>query len=206
MIKLPKIYYISQGDSPEAHIKHINDVCESGCKLIQLRLKNVSAKKLQATADEAYKICEKHNASLIINDHIELIDNNSSKGLHLGKNDTELAKAKLALPNIIVGGTANTLEDCIRLHKEGADYIGLGPLRFTSTKSNLDPILGFDGYKEIINKLNALKIHIPIYAIGGIEATDIQPLLEIGIYGVAISGLLTKQTIAQNKKLIKQYE
>ena len=72
-------------------------------------------------------------------------------GVHLGKNDMSPSDARKILGNgYIIGGTANTLDDIERLIKEGVDYIGLGPFRYTETKKNLSPILGIDGYKKIL--------------------------------------------------------
>ncbi|MFD1551419.1 thiamine phosphate synthase [Putridiphycobacter roseus] len=206
MNKLTKIYYISQGKSTANHLLNIEKVCRSGCKLIQLRLKNLPLTEVLITVQKALEICNKFNALLIINDYSNIVEQIPTTGLHLGQKDGKISDVRNNLSDSIIGGTANTLEDCIQLYKEGADYIGLGPLRFTPTKTNLDPILGYNGYKEIIHKLDILKIKIPIYAIGGIVENDIQPLLDMGLHGVAISSLLTQQTIEQNKKLIKEYE
>lgn len=90
----------------------------------------------------------------------------------------------------LLGATCNTIEDVENAIKKGADYIGMGPYRFTTTKKNLAPILGLDGYKSVISKL---KPQIPIYAIGGIEKTDIKLLREVGVYGVAVSSMLLRE-------------
>ena len=73
----------------------------------------------------------------------------------------------------IIGGTANTLDDIERLIKEGVDYIGLGPFRYTETKKNLSPILGIGGYKKILTACKEKGYTIPIVAIGGITKNDI---------------------------------
>ena len=84
---------------------------------------------------------------------------------------------KILGPDIIIGGTANTIDDVIRLHKQGADYIGCGPFRFTTTKKNLSPILGLDGYKSIVLKMKESGINLPIVAIGGITVEDIPAVM-----------------------------
>jgi thiamine-phosphate pyrophosphorylase len=91
----------------------------------------------------------------------------------------------------IIGATANTFEDILTHVSNRADYIGLGPFQFTTTKQKLSPILGLDGYHSILQKLKRQQIEIPIYAIGGITAANVAPLMETGIYGIAVSGLLT---------------
>jgi len=91
---------------------------------------------------------------------------------------------------MIIGASANTLEDIINHAKNNADYIGLGPFRFTATKKKLSPVLGIEVYKTIMQECEKRGITTPIIAIGGIEANDIPPLMEAGIYGVAISGAI----------------
>ena len=198
----PKIYYISQGATPDSHLFNIENVCKAGCKLVQLRLKDIPHDIVMSTAETALKICNQYDSKLIINDYIEIAEALPVFGLHLGKTDTDLRQAKLKLSEKIVGGTANTFEDCMRLANANADYIGLGPFQFTKTKSNLEPMLGKPGYRAIITKLRSLKIDIPIYAIGGIQEKDIAPLIDLGLAGVAVSGLLSNKQESQIKHII----
>lgn len=206
MNKLPIIYYISQGATPEAHLLNIEKVCLSGCKLVQLRLKGIDFETVLETAKSALSICQKYNAKLIINDYLKIAELLPPVGLHIGKQDPSIKTARQKLSNKLIGGTANTLEDCIRLANDGADYIGLGPYQFTSTKANLDPVLGLHGYREIKRKLETLHINTPIYAIGGIEEDDIIKLMNIGLNGIAVSGLLTKKNENSIKQIISHYE
>ena len=113
--------------------------------------------------------------------------------LHLGKNDLPVSEARKIVGNsFIIGGTANTFEDIENLTEAGADYIGLGPFRFTETKKNLSPILGIDGYRSIMEKCRKKGITIPIVAIGGITAHDISSIMETGINGIALSGTILR--------------
>ena len=75
-------------------------------------------------------------------------------------------------------------------YEAGADYIGCGPFRFTTTKEKLSPILGLEGYKEIIQKMKAENIDIPIVAIGGITKEDIPEIMKTGVNGIALSGCI----------------
>ena len=90
----------------------------------------------------------------------------------------------------IIGGTCNTFEDVIRRTCENVDYIGLGPLRYTSTKEQLSPILGLDGFKKIFKEMHGRSILTPIIGIGGIEQEDIFDLKNMGFYGVAIASAI----------------
>ncbi len=148
-------------------------------------------------------MCEKYLASFIINDNLYLAQQINADGVHLGLSDMKIDEARTILgAEKIIGGTANTFED-IRNHvKNGCSYIGLGPFRFTNTKEKLSPILGLSGYFEILQKMKKNKIEVPVYAIGGITLKDINPLMETGIHGIAVSGIITESD--EKKILIQQ--
>lgn len=202
---MDKIYYISQGETPEEHLKNIKNVCEAGCKLIQLRLKNQSVKVYIETALKAKQICDTYNAQLIINDLIEIAKIMNANGIHLGKNDVSPLIAKQLLDSKkIIGGTANTLEDCLNLINQKVDYIGLGPFNFTTTKEKLSPTLGIEGYQPIVSKIREKGYDIPIYAIGGIEEKDFEKLIKVGVSGIAISGLISNKPIKNIKNIINK--
>ena len=80
----------------------------------------------------------------------------------------------------IIGGTANTFEDVVQHYRAGADYLGIGPFRFTTTKKNLSPVLGLEGYAAILSQMKEANIELPVVAIGGITCEDIPAILETG--------------------------
>ena len=93
----------------------------------------------------------------------------------------------------IIGGTANTYEDVKKHWLNGVNYIGCGPFRYTTTKQKLSPILGLEGYKEIIRKMQEEKIcHLPVVAIGGITFADIPAIMQTGVTGIALSGTVLR--------------
>ncbi len=185
-----KLHYISQGANAKEHLENIQKACQYGAELVQLRLKNLSEKKMLKAAEEARDITSHYQTRLIINDHYKIAKKVNVDGIHLGKTDTCPTIARKELKSWqIIGGTANTLDDCNALIDKNVNYIGLGPYRFTTTKDNLSPVLGKNGYLTIIE---ALKSEMPIIAIGGITTTDVTELLTTGIHGIAISGEITK--------------
>ncbi len=199
---LPKLQYISQGSTPEAHIESIESVLNAGVQLIQLRLKNSSNDRYIESAIKAKELCEKFNAQLIINDNVFVAKACNANALHLGLDDMSIVEAKKIIPHKIIGGTANTFEHIQQRCAEGVDYIGLGPFRFTTTKEKLSPVLGVDGYAIIIQKMKAEHLNTPVYAIGGIELNDIESVINTGVYGFAVSGLITN---SNNKEhLVKE--
>lgn len=185
------LQYISHFTPQISYAEGIRMALEGGCRWIQLRMKDAPAEEIIACAEEVLPLCHRHGAKFLLDDHVELVRRLGADGVHLGKNDMPVDEARKILgPDIIIGGTANTIEDIIRLHKQGADYIGCGPFRFTTTKKNLSPILGLDGYKSIVLKMKELGIDLPIVAIGGITVEDIPAVMGTGVSGIALSGAI----------------
>ncbi|OEK06015.1 thiamine-phosphate diphosphorylase [Flavivirga aquatica] len=201
-MNIPKLHYISQGATPQDHLDNIQNACVSGAELVQLRLKNTPEAVILETAKKAREITGHYQTRLIINDHYKIAKTVKADGVHLGKTDACPKEAKAYLGKFyMVGGTANTLEDCEALIAKKVDYIGLGPFRFTTTKNNLSPILGTQGYIAI---LDALKTETPIIAIGGITLEDVPEIVKTGVHGIAVSGEITKdfnRITKFNKKL-----
>lgn len=161
---------------------------QGGCRWIQLRMKDATARRIIDTALSVSALCRKYKAVFILDDRVDLVYASRADGVHLGKNDMSAALARSILGvGYIIGATANTARDIDIACEAGVDYIGVGPLRFTSTKQNLAPVLGYNGYKEICQKRNS---YPPIVAIGGIVPDDIKPLAEAGISGIAVSGAI----------------
>jgi thiamine-phosphate diphosphorylase len=189
------LQYISHFTPQISYAEGIRMALEGGCRWIQLRMKDAPAEEIIACAEEVLPLCRRHGAKFLLDDHVELVRQLGADGVHLGKNDMPVDEARKILgPDIIIGGTANTIEDIIRLHKQGADYIGCGPFRFTTTKKNLSPILGLDGYKSIVLKMKELGIDLPIVAIGGITVEDIPAVMGTGVSGIALSGAILGAT------------
>lgn len=190
-MKLEKIQFITHYNSKYNYLESAIMALESGVRFVQLRMKDASIDELLIMGKLIKKECDKYNAIFLIDDYVELVNEIGANGVHLGKEDMPIREARKILgKDKIIGGTANTFEDIVKHYKDGADYIGLGPLRFTNTKQGLSPILGIEGYKDIINKCKANNIDIPIYAIGGIRLEDIEGLQSTGVYGLAISSLI----------------
>lgn len=166
---------------------------EGGCRWIQLRMKDASPEEVEQEALRVQALCRTYHATFIIDDHVELVKKLHADGVHLGKHDMPVVEARRLLGNgFIIGGTANTFDD-VKMHYEaGADYIGGGPFRFTTTKKNLSPILGLEGYRRIVSQMKEAGINLPIVAIGGITREDIPAILQTGVTGVALSGTILR--------------
>ena len=164
-----------------------------GCRWIQLRMKDASAAEILPVALEVQALCKQHHATFIIDDQVELVQEIHADGVHLGKNDMPIDQARTILgPDYIIGGTANTFADVVMHYRHGADYIGCGPFRFTTTKRNLSPVLGLEGYNDILRQMQDAAIRLPIIAIGGICREDIPPIMQTGVSGIALSGTVLR--------------
>lgn len=188
---MKQIQFITHENSRFSYADGAEMALKGGCRWIQLRMKEASDAEFIAVAKKIAPMCREYGATFILDDRVHLVNSCRANGVHLGRNDMPVADARNLLgEKMIIGGTANTIDDIERLWRDGADYIGCGPHRFTTTKKNLSPILGLDGYQYITNKMKQRGIQLPIVAIGGITAADIEPLLATGIDGIAVSGAI----------------
>lgn len=190
-------------------LDQIRQAVEGGCKWVQLRMKNAPREEIIAVAKEAKEICKEHECILVIDDYVDIAKELELDGVHLGKNDMPLTEAREFLgEEFIIGATANTFEDIEAIRHLDIDYIGLGPFRFTTTKEKLSPILGIDGYRDIIAHKKAVDINLPVVAIGGITYDDIEEVMEAGVDGIAVSGSLINadDMKAETSKMIELLE
>ena len=162
---------------------------EGGCKWIQLRMKDATYDEMKSTALEIIPMCRENDIILVIDDNVELVNELRVHGVHLGKNDMDPRKAREILgPHAIIGVTANTADDILSFRGIDVDYVGVGPFRHTTTKKNLAPVIGLDGYKDIVAKVTAAGNKLPLVAIGGITLEDVTGIMATGVQGIAVSG------------------
>lgn len=185
-----KLQFITHHTDRYSYLDSARIALDGGCRWVQLRMKGADESLLEQTAITMQRMCREYGATFIIDDNVALTKRVGADGVHLGKNDMPIAEAREILgDSFIIGGTVNTFEDVLH-HLQGAtpDYLGCGPYRYTSTKANLAPILGIEGYRDVIQQMRNNDIEIPIVAIGGIRKEDIPQLLECGVGGIALSG------------------
>lgn len=185
------IQFITHSNTRYDYVEGARLALEGGCRWIQLRMKDAQEVDFLLAAKQIGAMCKEYGATFILDDHVEWVGITGADGVHLGKNDMPVDEARNQLgANRIIGGTANTFEDVERLWRQGANYIGCGPYRFTTTKKNLSPVLGLDGYRHIISKMKAHDINLPVVAIGGILQPDIKDVMATGVSGIAVSGAI----------------
>lgn len=196
------IQFITHTNSRYGYVEGARLALEGGCRWIQLRMKDAEEAEFLSAAKQIAAMCKEYGATFLLDDHVEWVEQTGADGVHLGKNDMPVDEARKILgANRIIGGTANTFEDVERLWRQGANYIGCGPYRFTTTKKNLSPVLGLGGYRCIIGQMKEHGINLPVVAIGGILQPDIKDVMATGVSGIAVSGaVLNAENPAEEMK------
>jgi len=194
------------------YLQSVQLALDGGCRQIQLRMKEATPDEVEQVGREAKTLCDRYQAALFIDDHAEVCQKIGAVGVHLGKMDISPVEARQILGHdFIIGGTANTFEDIQHLVASEVNYIGLGPFRFTTTKKNLSPILGLEGYQNIMQQCRKQNISLPIFAIGGITIDDIPAIMETGVTGIALSSTILNtdnpvETTQKIVQIINQYQ
>jgi thiamine-phosphate pyrophosphorylase len=165
---------------------------EGGVDLIQLRGKAQTLEQLTEIAAKLHSITSRAEIPLIINDHALVAESVPLEGVHVGQDDDPVAVArKKAGRDLWVGKSTHSFEQALAAQREGADYIGFGPIFATPTKPDYEPI----GLNEI-NRVH-VAVTLPIFCIGGIKIDNLKQIITAGARRVAIvSGLLKAKDIA----------
>lgn len=195
-----RLQFITHPDENRSMAEEALEVLRGGCRWVQLRHKDADMQQLAKEGEECSRLCHEAGATFIIDDHVELVNLTGADGVHLGKNDMPVAEARAILgPAKIIGATANTFADIREAARQGADYIGLGPFRFTQTKKNLSPVLGTEGYRTILARCREEGINLPVVAIGGITDDDIPAIMSTGAEGIALSSSILQAADPQRQ-------
>jgi thiamine-phosphate pyrophosphorylase len=170
-----------------------------GVDLIQLRAKTQSLEEIVDLAGKLHAITSVAGIPLIVNDHAEVVAKVPVEGVHLGQDDDSIAHArKKAGRHVLLGKSTHSLEQAVAACREGADYIGFGPIFATPTKPDYQPI-GLNGIKRVHHEVN-----VPIFCIGGIKIDNLVEVIAAGARRVAIvSGLLKAPDITKYARACK---
>lgn len=189
-----KLQFITHYTDSYSYVDSARIALEGGCRWIQLRMKDAEERELRSAAIAIQRMCREAGATFIIDDNVALAKSIGADGVHLGKGDMPIVEARKILgEEFIIGGTVNSFDDILyHLQNSMPDYFGCGPFRYTSTKRNLAPILGIEGYSDIIKQMREHNIATPLIAIGGIAKEDIPQLLKSGVDGIALSGSILR--------------
>lgn len=177
----------------------IEQAIQGGVTLVQLREKSVSTLEFLQLALRVKEITTRYHIPLIINDRLDIALAVDADGLHVGQDDLPMLKARALFPNKIIGVSASTLEEALLAQQQGADYLGVGAVFNTTTKT--------DAPEVSLNQLELIKesVTIPVVAIGGINKTNLQQVMATGIDGVSVvSAILAQENILRAAKQLRE--
>jgi len=172
---------------------------QGGVTLVQLREKSISTLKFLQLAIRVKKITSRYHIPLIINDRLDIALAVDADGLHVGQDDLPMQKARELFPNKLIGVSASTLEEALLAEQQGADYLGVGAIFSTTTKTDAPDVS--------LNQLELIKksVAIPVVAIGGINRRNLQQVMATGIDGVSVvSAILAEKNIQMAAKQLKE--
>lgn len=185
------LQYITNTESPSSVTDQIRAVLNGGCRWIQIRMKEATDLEVRNVVETVMPWCLETESFLILDDRVELAKELQVGGVHLGKTDMLPSQARILLgAGAVIGVTANTIDDVKAVRGLDVDYVGIGPFADTKTKKNLAPILGLEGIRRIVTEMKLEQIELPTVAVGGIRLSDVVPLMETGVNGIAVSGAI----------------
>jgi thiamine-phosphate pyrophosphorylase len=174
-------------------------VLKAGARWVQYRDKRRSRRKIYEESIRLRKITEEFNAVFIVNDYADIALAVNADGVHLGQDDLSIREArKIMGKDKIIGISTHNLEQAIEAEKEGADYIGFGPVFHTVTKD-----AGTPKGTEMLQKIKR-QVHIPVVAIGGINIENIRLVLDTGVDAVAVASAILSGDIGNNVKIFME--
>ena len=177
----------------------VEQAIQGGCTVVQLREKYASSREFFETAQRVKQITDSYHIPLIINDRTDICLAVNAAGIHIGQQDlpAKIVRSMVG-PDKIIGVSAATLSEAIQAEQDGADYLGVGAMFATSTKTNTRPVT--------IERLTQIKqaVQIPEVAIGGIQSSNVTTLTDTGIDGIAVvSAILAQENITHAAEQLK---
>lgn len=171
----------------------VGESIDGGVTFVQLREKHLDTETFIKEAREIKALCESRDIPFVINDSIETAEAVDADGVHVGQDDTDVKTARMRLgKNKIIGVSVQTVEQAISAENDGADYLGVGAVFYTSSKDDAQNV-SLETLKAICSAVS-----IPVIAIGGITAENAATLRGSGVCGIAvISAIFAKKNITR---------
>jgi len=190
---LPRVYALTDVRvSGLSHAEQVELLSAGGASLVQVREKQMLALEFYEQARAAVAVAERHGVKLIINDRVDIAQAVSAHGVHLGQDDMPPDAARRLLgPDVIIGYSTHTIDQAIAATKLPIDYLAIGPIFATTSKTDTAPVLGLAGLRTVRQAIGTF----PLVAIGGITLGNAREVIHAGADSVAvISALLSNPT------------
>ncbi|QEM12901.1 thiamine phosphate synthase [Mucilaginibacter rubeus] len=199
---ISRFHYVTQDMPGRSHVQQVQIACGAGANWVQYHCMSKPEDELIDEINEIAEICDDWGATLIIANHYDLIDRVDAQGVHIDDIDADLPTIrKIIGADKTLGASVNDADELLKLQSTGVvDYYAYGPFSSTLTDDSNDSVpLGFNGYR----KLEKLGISIPVIAAGGIQLDDVEPLLQTGIDGIAVSSAIN--LVADPAEQVKEF-
>ncbi len=155
---------------------------EGGADTVQFREKYAPVRHVLHSADRIALVCREAGIPLIVDDRLDVALAVGASGIHLGQQDLAIPRAREIVPEaFLIGGSATTLEEALRVQDDGADYIGFGPVFPTRSKDSPASVKGVDRLARV-----CAAVSIPVIAIAGITPERVHSVLATGAWGIAV--------------------
>ena len=198
----PKIYPITDRQlSGLSHAEQVERLIDGGATFIQLREKHLSPIDFLRDAEAATKVANINRVTLIINDRVDIAMAIGARGVHLGQHDMPVESTRrLVKDDALIGFSTHTQQQMEAAVRLPIDYVAFGPVFTTTTKQDHDPTVGLEQLRAVRN----IAAELPLVAIGGITAANIQDVLEAGADSVAVISAVVgeRSKIEQNMRMM----
>jgi thiamine-phosphate pyrophosphorylase len=172
---------LSPGSAPAGRLARA--LLEGGARVLQVRMKGASAAAMLAVLDELRPLARSRGATLIVNDRVDVALAGGADGVHLGQDDLPLAAARRIAPHLVIGVSTHSELQAAAAEREGADYIGFGPIFATTSKARPDRVVGVAVLRDV-----CARVRLPVVAIGGILPEHAREVAAAGAAAAAIIG------------------
>ena len=200
--RLPKVYALTDVHlSGLSHAGQVQLLALGGASLVQLRDKQLTGMEFYEEANAALTVARRCGVRLIINDQVEVAIAVRADGIHLGQDDFSPELARALLPETIIGYSTHNVDQAVAATKLPIDYLAIGPIFQTTTKSDTSPVIGLEGLRSVRRAIG----EFPLVAIGGITEANARAAIDAGADSVAvISALLAdpRRIIERTQNLI----
>lgn len=196
------LYVITTEAPGKSHLDVASAAIEGGAKIIQYRDKLSTNRRMYDIAKGLRKLTEDAGVKLIINDRVDLVLAVGADGVHLGEDDFSLKVTRGILgPEYIIGISATSIDEAVVAYRDGADYIGVGPVYHTNSKKCAVPPIGIEGIAEI----KVMVMNLPMVAIGGISIDNVDEVMSVKPDGIAvISAVASAQNMAEAVRMLNE--
>jgi thiamine-phosphate pyrophosphorylase len=191
---ISKLHYLTQDLETRSHVEQAQIACEAGCKWVQYRCLTKTDDELLEEIHQIAAICDDWGATLIVAEHIHLLDKADIQGVHVENMQADFRSIRNQIgKDKVLGASAHHLSDIERIAASACvDYVGCGPFSLTDTKPNEYELVGLAGYRSIIAGMMERGTDIPVLAVGGVRIDDVDALLATGVFGIAVSAAVNK--------------